>query len=96
MITYIGAENIISPLGQSAEKNFLNLKNNKSGITYFESIGVRKENLYLSKISNLKENNKFENIVYQCLRSVIKKTNKNLIKSAKTIVILSTTKANIQ
>ena len=49
---YIGAENIISPLGNSASQNFDNLKNNVSGIQLHKNIGFDGKDLFLSKIKD--------------------------------------------
>ncbi|PCJ00919.1 MAG: beta-ketoacyl synthase [Flavobacteriales bacterium] len=95
-MTYIGSENIISPLGDSARENFIKVKNNETGISLFSGIGVDKEDLYLSKIGTLSDNNKFDVLLAKCLDSIIKESSDNIINSKDTIVILSTTKADIQ
>ena len=94
MTTYIGAENIISPLGVTAEENFKSIKQGKTGITCFKGIGLGKEDIFLSKFNN---NYSFYELISKCLHSVIKGSiDNNLISDKDTIVIISTTKADIQ
>ena len=95
MTTYIGAENIISPLGNSSQENFSQVKNGVSGISLFKNIGVGKEDLHLSKIKSLPDKNKFDYLLLNCLKSVSSLSN-DIINSENTIVIISTTKADIQ
>ncbi len=96
MITYIGSENIISPLGNSAEENFTHVSNGKSGIELFKNVGVGKEDLYLSKIKSLEVDHKFDYLLSNCLDSIINASSDNIINSEDTIVIISTTKGDIQ
>lgn len=96
MITFIGSENIISPLGQSAEANFLNLKSGQSGISLFKNIGVGKEDIYLSKIKEDKKELTFYRLLSKCLKSIIEESLGDIIKSDDTIVIISTTKGDIR
>ena len=93
MKTYLGAENIISPLGISAEENFNKISLGESGICQYQNIGFNKESLFLSK---QKTKRSFYSLLSQCLGSIIADSKENLISSEKTIVIISTTKADIQ
>lgn len=93
MITFIGSENIISPLGQSAEDNFLSLKNGKSGISLFKNAGFGKEDIYLSKI---KEELTFYDLISRCFKSIIETSLEDVVNSDDTIVIISTTKGDIK
>lgn len=94
MITYIGSENIISPLGVTAEENFESIKQGKTGITCFKGIGFGKEDIFLSKFNNKYS---FYELISKCLHSVIAgSTDNNIISNKETIVILSTTKADLQ
>jgi 3-oxoacyl-[acyl-carrier-protein] synthase-1 len=96
MTTYIGAENIISPLGNTAEENFERAKKGESGIGLFENVGVGSEDLNLSKIKSLKIDNKFYYLLSNCLSAVIEGVAEGVIASEDTIVIVSTTKGDIE
>jgi len=93
MKTLIGAENIISPLGNTAKENFSNLKAGVSGITLVENAGFDKESIHLSKF---KTKQTFYDILSSCLKNLISNVNGELINDEKTIVIISTTKADIE
>lgn len=95
MRVFIGAENAITPLGNTAEENFQSLRNGISGIRLFKSIGFNKEDVYLSKTSFADEN-KFQMLVENCLNEIKTKIDKDVLSSPKTLLILSTTKADIE
>ena len=96
MITYIGSENIISPLGNSVAENFSQIKTGTTGISLFKSVGVGKEDLYLSKIKSLTGNHKFDYLLSTCLHNIISESSANIIASEETIVIISTTKGDLE
>lgn len=93
MITYIGSENIISPLGKTAEENFSQIKHGKTGVTCHNGIGFAQENIFLSKLKNTPS---FYELLSQSLKAVILGAKDELILSTETIVIISTTKADIK
>ena len=93
MKTLIGAENIISPLGDTANENFNNLKKGVSGIRLVEKAGFEQEGIHLSKF---KEKKSFYTILSNCLSQLITNVQENLIDSTDTIVIISTTKADVE
>lgn len=95
MRTYIGAENIISPLGATAEDNFNKIKNHQSGIKQFKGIGFGKEAIFLSKINENNPKNFFYTLLSQCLSSLIKRTKTGIIENKETLVLISSTKADI-
>ena len=96
MKIFIGAEHIITPIGNTAEENFLNLKKNISGIKRFEQAGFKKEDINLSKISSIEKANKFDTLLEDCLLNTGKKISSEIISSDKTIVIISTTKGDLE
>ena len=49
---YIGAENIISPIGNSATQNFEKLQKGISGIELHKNVGFDNKDLFLSKIND--------------------------------------------
>ncbi len=95
MKIFAGAEHIISPLGTTAEDNFLNLQKNISGINLFAGAGFKKENINLSKITSLKKEKKFDVLLENCVVAVKEKISDQVFGSAKTIVVISTTKGNL-
>lgn len=95
MKVFIGAENIISPLGSTIKENFSKLKDNISGITIFKSAGFNKEDICLSKIP-INSIGKYDFLLENCLKGIQKNIPPELFTSSKTILILSTTKGDIE
>lgn len=95
MKVFIGAENAITPLGKIIEENFQSLQNNISGIQLYKNRGFNKEDVYLSKTA-LKDENKFQILVDECIQNLKTRIDEKIIASDKTILILSTTKADIE
>jgi 3-oxoacyl-[acyl-carrier-protein] synthase-1 len=96
MITFIGSENIISPLGNSAQENFSKVKKGQSGIKLFKNVGFGNEDLYLSKIESLNIDNKFDYLLSSCLANIIDQSSSDIITSKETVVLISTTKGDIE
>jgi len=94
MRIYIGAENIITPLGKTVADNFEAVKNNRSGGKRFEHNGFNKEAAFLIKFD---QNNttSFIELIDDCLNGVMEKLPQNTLSSEKTLLILSTTKGNV-
>jgi 3-oxoacyl-[acyl-carrier-protein] synthase-1 len=95
---YIGAENIISPLGNTANENFENLRNNISGIQLHQKIGFDKKDLYLSKINTDQFNSflmKFDALLIESIKDSLSQIDSTVIDPADLIVIISSTKGNI-
>lgn len=95
MTIYIGAESIISPLGNTAEENFAALSKNISGIKKFELPGFEK-GVYLSKLTNANSTNLYDTLLIDCLNSVKSKISADIFSSDKTLLILSTTKGDMK
>ncbi len=94
-MVYIGAENIISPLGDSAEANFEALAQYKTGLKLVENAGNRNEALYISIMNDLEG----FGIVKQTVNSIkasLQSIEFDQLKSERTILILSTTKGEIE
>src|ERR1017187_803956 len=96
MNIYIGAENIITPLGTTAEENFAALNGNISGIKKFEKVGFDGKDIYLSKFSNIDGNYTFDSLLSNCLNAIKDRIAIDVFSSDKTLVILSTTKGDIK
>ncbi len=95
MRIYIGAENIISPLGKSADDNFHALKTNTSAGKYFEGLGFNDETVFLMKFDQ-KDKTSFSQLVDDCLSGISGKLSGKLLSSEKTLLIFSTTKGNFE
>lgn len=95
---FIGAENIISPLGNTANENFKKLIDGVSGIKQFTNIGFDQKDLYLSKIENEayhNAENKFDYLLIQSIKDSISRLNNFDISSQENLVLISSTKGNI-
>jgi len=91
MTVYIGAEHIISPLGNSAEENFARACEGKTGIRIVKNGNFKQDtDLYLAKFGNNINN---ENIINNCFNSL--NITKSVLKSNKTKIIFSSTKGYI-
>ncbi|WAC15088.1 beta-ketoacyl-[acyl-carrier-protein] synthase family protein [Dyadobacter pollutisoli] len=94
-MTYIGAEVIISPLGESAETNWSAVYDNRSGISLVESAGFDGESVYLSKILDFTADSKFAQLLIKAMEKVSAGIDDSIITSDKTIVIISSTKGEL-
>ncbi|CAN5441698.1 beta-ketoacyl synthase N-terminal-like domain-containing protein [soil metagenome] len=107
MSSYIIADNIISPLGFTSSENFEQLKQMKTGVQRLEKSTLSNEPVCAAVIDNNKLNTEFQNLKskqeYTRLEKIVilsindcLNQNKNIdIKSNKTLIVLSTTKGNI-
>lgn len=94
MYIYIGAEDIISPLGTNASENFSALDNNISGINKIENRGINRNSFFLSAFDK-KDNYTYDLLLENCLKAMSKNISAVDYKSRETLLILSTTKGNI-
>jgi 3-oxoacyl-[acyl-carrier-protein] synthase-1 len=94
-VTYIGAEHILTSLGNSAETNFQQLSDGISGIQWFEGRGVNKDGVFLSKINKEGEVAKFGELVVQSLEAAFQRVDKTIIQSSRTLVFISSTKGDL-
>lgn len=94
MEVYIGAEHIISPLGNTAEENFKAILNDRTGVAKHNNIGPADEDACLSLFSGLSSPGKFRDLLHQCLQGIADRSNVDLT-SPRTQVIISTTKGDI-
>lgn len=106
--TYIAADNIIAPLGFTTAENFECLKNMQTGISYLPESAISHVPIYAGVIDSEKINTKFqqlnvteeytrlEKLVLLSITDALKQNNKIDIASKKTLIILSTTKGNIE
>ena len=96
MNIYIGAENAITPLGNTAEENFSALCENISGIKKFNNAGFDDKNIFLSKFSNDVPKHTFNSLLKNCLIGIKGRIASDIFSSDQTLLILSTTKGDIQ
>lgn len=89
---YIGAEVIVSPLGDNAEANWQALSENRSGIALVPGIGFSGEDIYLSKINGLEGPLRFQQLIIKALSALRRKIDTSILASDKTIVLISSTK----
>jgi len=94
-MTYIGAEEIISPLGQNIQENFKSVCENRSGISLVTEAGFNKEDIYLAKIIADAGIFKFEFLLIKILQNLSAQIDPSCISSDKTIVIISSTKGDL-
>ncbi|TDE10284.1 beta-ketoacyl synthase N-terminal-like domain-containing protein [Dyadobacter psychrotolerans] len=93
---YIGAEEIISPLGVTADQNFRAMVNNQSGISLVADAGLNKTPVHLSKITDLQFEHPFDSLLEKVLISLSEKIDSDIITSDRTILLISSTKGAIE
>jgi 3-oxoacyl-[acyl-carrier-protein] synthase-1 len=98
---YIASDNIISPLGNTADENFLRVKNGESGIEQISDLTLAPEAFYASmfqKTETDKQPDKFTRFENLCIASITNALSLTEIKATddNTVFILSTTKGNIE
>lgn len=92
---YVTYSSLITPLGNSPAENLLSLKNGISGIQMFDGQGFAGESLPLAKITSLRENERFSSLLSSACEALRDQTDAKLLSSSKTLLILSTTKADL-
>jgi 3-oxoacyl-[acyl-carrier-protein] synthase-1 len=104
---YIAADNIISPLGFTSEENFKQLKNRQTGIRRIPASVFSMESMYAAMIDTqqleqefkkLKTESAFtrlEKLVILSITDALKQNKAIDIQDKKTLLILSTTKGNV-
>lgn len=89
---YIGAEVIVSPLGDTAETNWQALCENRSGIALAPAVGFSGEDIHLSKIAGLNGPLRFQQLVTKALSAIREQIDTSVLISDQTIVLISSTK----
>lgn len=105
--TYIAADNIISPLGFTSEENFGQLKKQQTGIQQITSspysltpfcaalIDDRKINEAFVKLNISDAFTRLEKLVILSISAALKQNQAIDVRNKKTLIIISTTKGNI-
>jgi 3-oxoacyl-[acyl-carrier-protein] synthase I len=105
--TYIAADNIISPLGFTSEENFEQLKQMKTGVQKVTSTAYAPDPIHAAIIDEKKIEQEFkkldiqntytrlEKLMILSITAALKQNNTIDVQSKKTLLIVSTTKGNI-
>ncbi|MCF0073793.1 beta-ketoacyl synthase [Dyadobacter sp. CY261] len=89
---YIGAEVIVSPLGDNAEDNWQAISANRSGIALVPSAGFNGEDIHLARIAALNGSLRFQQLVVKALSTLVAKIDASIVSSDRTMVLISSTK----
>ena len=92
---YLKYGTIVSPLGIGNQEHIEALQVNKSGVQQVENSGFNKENWFLGKIASL-NGNRYNSLLTLACEDLKKNVGLNILVSSKTLVIVSSTKANIE
>lgn len=92
-VTYGG---IVTPLGSTIDAHFEAFSNGKSGVSIIEKSGFNNENWPLGKIVDLNAENRYTAILNLLCDRLIEAHGSALFASDKTLIIISSTKADIQ
>lgn len=98
---WIGAENIVSPLGLTAADNFAACYQNKSGIAAHEGLGLNGETLYVSRMAQTPNElgegySRILQMLYASVKESLSKTTLEMKGNKRIALILSTTKGDIE
>jgi 3-oxoacyl-[acyl-carrier-protein] synthase-1 len=93
---YIGAEEIISPLGDTAAENFSAMLAGRSGISLVPGAGFNGFPLNLSKIPALTGPRKFEKLLVSTVVSLVRNVDEGILASDRTLLLLSSTKGSLE
>lgn len=92
---YIGAEAIVSPLGQTAASNIDRVLSGHSGIVLQKRRGWKESDVYAAILQEMPEKGKFEKLLEQSLSAVLAQWDPSLLSSEDTLLIISSTKGGI-
>lgn len=92
---YLSYGTLYTPLGTSIQENFENISKGRSGVSLVKESGFGKEDYHLGKIENLNPVNRYQDLLARVCKQLVD-TQSTLCKSQDTIVILSSTKADIK
>ena len=85
---------LISPLGIGIKKHLSAFNAGETGVTIQSKAGFNDEDFYLGKIETLSEN-RYTDLLTLALDDLIKESGEELVESKSTLIIVSTTKANL-
>ncbi|MCH2230089.1 MAG: beta-ketoacyl synthase [Crocinitomicaceae bacterium] len=96
MAIYLTYGGLITPLGNTPEENFSNMVEGQSGVDFVKESGFNQENWPLGKIKNIDQGNRYQTLLKNLCERLIEKHGADLFESKKTLVVLSSTKADIE
>lgn len=94
IVVFIGAENIITPLGDTAQRNFEALLANQTGLKRTANAGNKGEELVISVTDKLEQFNTVD-VSVKSINDSLAHVDLDLLKTGRTCFILSTTKGEI-
>ncbi|HIP31512.1 MAG TPA: beta-ketoacyl synthase [Crocinitomicaceae bacterium] len=86
---------MITPLGNSTEANFDAMLKNKSGVKFIDNSGFNQENWPLGRISSLPSEERYNTLLKRACHNLIEVHGRDLFSNKQTLVIISSTKADI-
>lgn len=87
---------LITPLGNTPEGNFAEMKSGKSGVQVANESGFNKENWPLGRITNLNAStHRYTRLLEQACESLISTYGKELLSAPQTGIIISSTKGEL-
>ena len=92
-VTYGG---IVTPLGSTIDSHLAALSQGSSGVSIVAKSGFNKEDWPLGKIVDLQTDNRYTSLLNILCDRLIEEHGSTLFSSEKTLIIVSTTKADIQ
>lgn len=91
---YLTYGSLVSPLGIGMEQHLTAFNAGKTGVSFQQGTGFNKEDYYLGKIESL-SNNRYTDLLSLGFNDFVEKVGQELIDSPSTLIIVSTTKANL-
>ena len=95
MSIYLTYGGLITPLGNTPEENFKNMVEGNSGVDFVNASVFNQENWPLGKIKSITSENRYQTLLNNHCDRFIAKHGADLFKSDRTLVVLSSTKADI-
>ncbi len=86
---------MVTPIGDTPQENFEAMKSGKSGVSKIAGSGFNDEDWPLSKIKHLEEENRYQALLKRTCSQLLKAYGQELFQSEKTLIIISSTKADI-
>lgn len=91
---YLTYGTLISPLGIGIKSHLSAFNAGETGVSFQSEAGFNKEDFYLGKIDSLSEN-RYTDLLTLGLDNFIQETGKEILEKESTLIIVSTTKANL-
>ncbi|MDX2361707.1 MAG: beta-ketoacyl synthase N-terminal-like domain-containing protein [Crocinitomicaceae bacterium] len=92
---YLSYGGLITPLGTTVSENFANMREGKSGVQKIKGSGFNKEDWPLGKMETLTSNNRYRELLNLTCEKLIEQNGEQLFSDPRTLIILSSTKADI-